>query len=597
MALEMDSKTGRLNGLGRILALVRPYRGRFVAACVCLLAASGIGLVYPQAVRIAVDEGVTSGSLDALDRIGLALVGLFVVQAIFTWWRHYLMSWLGERAVADVRRRLIERLVRLPPGWFHERHTGELVGRLAGDVTILEGAVGTELSMAMRNAIQLIGGVVLLFVVDVQLTLIMLCVVPPMTISLMVFGRRIRAMSKAVQDAIADTNARVQEVFGAIDTVQVFGQEQRESERYGAGVERAFERAIGLARWRATFMATASLTGFLAIGAIVWLGGRRVATGEMSPGSLTAFLLYTTVVAVALASLTSLWAALMRAAGATERLFAIIETEPAIQSPAEPKPLPAGAQPLRFEGVFFHYPTRPDVPVLRGIDLTIAPGQTVALVGPSGAGKSTLTALLPRFYDPDEGRVCFGGIDLRELDLDELRARIAIVPQDPVLFSGTVAENIAYGCPEAAPEAIEAAARMAHADDFVRSFPQGYDTLCGERGVQLSGGQRQRIALARALLRDPEVLILDEATSSLDAESEALIQQALTEATQARTTVVIAHRLSTVRDADRIIVFQEGRVVQSGDHTTLMRQGGLYRKLVERQLGANERQATSSGDA
>lgn len=581
----------RGSALGRILALVRPYRGRFVLACLCLLAASGIGLVYPQAVRVAVDEGLASGSLDELNRIGLALLALFVVQAFFTWWRHYLMSWLGERAVADVRRRLIAHLVRLPPGWFHERHTGELVGRIAGDVTILEGAVGTELSMAMRNAVQLIGGLALLFVVDVELTLIMLCIVPPMTISLMVFGRRIRAMSKDVQDAIADTNARVQEFFGAIDTVQVFGQEAQEAERYGAGVERAFGRAIALARWRATFMATASLTGFLAIGAIVWLGGRRVAMGEMSPGSLTAFLLYTTVVAVALASLTSLWAALMRAAGATERLFAIIETEPDIQSPPDPKPLPSGPRPIRFEAVSFRYPSRPDVPVLREIDLTIVPGETVALVGPSGAGKSTLTALLPRFYDPDEGRVTFGGVDLRDLDLDALRSRVAVVPQDPVLFSGTIAENIAYGRPDASREEIEAAARLANAHRFVLDFPEGYDTLCGERGVQLSGGQRQRIALARALLCDPEILILDEATSSLDAESEALIQQALAEATKSRTTVVIAHRLSTVRDADRIVVLEGGRVVESGRHEALMSEGGLYRRLVERQLAGDEHAA------
>ncbi|MEM9073825.1 MAG: ABC transporter transmembrane domain-containing protein [Myxococcota bacterium] len=574
------------SALRRILALVRPYMGRFLLACVFLFLGSGIGLVYPQAVRFAVDEGLAEGSFDRLDQVGLALIVLFLVQAIFTWWRHYLMSWLGERAVADVRRRVMDRLVKLPPGWFHQRRTGELVGRISGDVTILEGAVGSELSLSLRNSVQLIGGIVLLFVVDVKLTLIMLAIVPPLTITIMVFGRRIRSMSRKVQDAVADTNARVQEVFGAIATVQAFRQEGTEASRYGDGVEVAFGRAVRLARWRATFMATSSLAGFLAIGVIIWVGGRRVAVGDMSAGSLTAFLLYTTIVAVALASLTSLWAALMRAAGATQRLFEIIETVPEIRNPETPTRLPFGKKAFRLEDVTFRYPSRPDLVVLDDVTLEIAPGETVALVGPSGAGKSTLTALLPRFYDPLKGRITFGGVDLRELDLEDLRGAISMVPQDPVLFSGTIAENIAYGEPNTPNAQIEAAAKAANAHEFVLSFPEGYNTLCGERGVQLSGGQRQRIALARALLADPALLILDEATSSLDAESEAAIQQALAEATKSRTTLIIAHRLSTVRDADRIVVMEGGRIVESGRHEALMEEAGLYRRLVEHQLSA-----------
>ncbi len=568
----------------RTLELVWPHRLRFLLATFFLLLGSGIGLAYPRAVQKAIDALGAEGAIAAFDKVGFFLVALFLVQAAFTWCRHYLMSWLGERAVADLRARVFYHLSLQPPGWFHAQRTGELVGRIAGDVTTLQGFVGSELSIGLRNLVQLIGGVVLLVIADPQLTLMMLLIVPPMILSVMFFGRFIRRMSKKLQDAVAQTNGRVQEVLAAIMTVQAFVQEKRENDAYAEGVEASFGAALSLARWRASFMSVSSVSGYLALAAVVWMGGRRVVSGELSPGSLVEFVMYTSIIAVALASLASMWTALQRAAGATERLYAIIDAVPAIQSPPSPESMPSKDAPLRFRNVSFAYESRPDERVLSDVDLEIPAGQTVALVGPSGAGKSTLTSLVPRFYDPTGGQVELGGADLRTLPVDALRKRIAIVPQDPVLFSGTIAENISYGRPQASMREIEEAARRANVHAFVTSFPEGYETVCGERGVQLSGGQRQRVAIARALLADPELLILDEATSNLDAESEALIQDALREVSRDRTTLIIAHRLSTVRDADQIVVMEDGRIMQTGRHDELMAEGGVYRRLVEHQL-------------
>ena len=584
----------RLAVLWRLVPLIRPHRARFALALGALFAASAINLVYPWAARLAVDVGMGARSAHDLDLIVLGLCGVFVVNAVLVWLRHYSMSWLGERVVADLRALVFDRILTLPLAWFHERRSGELVGRLAADVTVVEGVVGTELSMALRNSIQMAGGLVLLFVIDVKLTLLMLGIVPPIVLATIFFGRRIRKMTRAVQDELAQVSGQVQESIGAIATVQAFVRQGAEARRYRDGVERAFGRTLELVRWRSWFYATAMTAGYVGVAAVIWLGGRALVRGDLSAGDLTSFFLYTFIVAGALADLANLWSALQRAAGATDRLFAVIDTVPEIRDPEAPVALPAGKGAIRFERVSFAYPSRRAQPVLVDVDLDIQPGEVVALVGPSGAGKSTFLSLLYRFYDVDAGRVLVEGVDVRALPLAQLRRALAMVAQEPVLFAGTIRDNIAYGAAgELSQAEIEAAARDAHAHDFITAFPDGYDTVIGERGTKLSGGQKQRVALARAIVADPRVLILDEATSNLDAESEAAVQAALARLMRGRTTIIVAHRLSTVRDADRIVVLDGARVVEQGRHDELMARRGTYHRLVEHQLIGDDHMAAS----
>ncbi|HEX3763240.1 MAG TPA: ABC transporter transmembrane domain-containing protein [Kofleriaceae bacterium] len=582
----------RLAVLWRLLPLLWPHRARFLLAMVALCGASAINLVYPWAARQVVDIGLKQASLGALDQILVLMVGVFVVNAALVWFRHYTLSWLGERVVADLRCLVFDRVLTLPMAWFHDRRSGELVGRLASDVTVVEGIMGGQLSMGLRNALQLIGALVMLFVIDVQLTLLMLAIVPPLTLTMIYFGRRIRKMARAVQDELARVSGHVQESIGAIGTVQAFVRESYEAGRYRIGVEQAFHETLSMVRWRSWFMSTAMTAGYVGVTAVVWIGGRALIRGELTAGQLLSFFLYTFIVAGALDNVSDLWSALQRAAGATDRLFAVVDTVPVIRDPEPARALPAGKGALQLERVSFAYPSRRGQPVLTDVDLEVAPGEVVALVGPSGAGKSTILSLLYRFYDVDAGRVLVEGVDVRELKLGELRRALAMVAQEPVLFSGTIRDNIGYGRAGATAAEIERAARDAYAHDFITGFPDGYATMIGERGTKLSGGQKQRIALARALLADPRVLILDEATSNLDAESEAAVQAALARLMHGRTTIIVAHRLSTVRDADRIVVIEGARVVEQGRHDELMARRGTYHRLVEHQLIADHRAAS-----
>lgn len=570
--------------LRRLLAMARPELPALSLGTVFLFISSAAMLAYPRAIGSLVDEALGARSQHALDGIALMMLGVFVVQGVTMALRLYLFSTSGERVVTRLRKDLFGALLAQEVGFFDARRTGELTSRLASDTTVLQNTVSINLSMSLRYTLQTLGGVALLFYTSATLTLVMLALMPPVVLGAKLNGRRVRRLARGVQDAVAASNEVAEEDLSGIRTVRSFAAEKAEVARYGAAVD----RALGLAKQRiaqsALFMGAASIAGYGSVAAVLWYGGRLVVSGELSVGALTSFLIYTLVVAMSFSGMAELWAEFQRASGAAERVFELLDRVPAIPSGGQRVPELKGH--VEFRGVRFAYPTRPDVPVLLGLDLELRPGEVVAVVGPSGAGKSTLASLLSRFYDPQEGAVLLDGHPLPSLDPEWLRRNIGMVAQEPQLFSCSIADNIRYGRPEATDAQVEQAARAANAHDFIQRFPDGYRTHVGERGVQLSGGQKQRVAIARAVLKDPRLLILDEATSALDAESEHLVKDALERLMQGRTTLIIAHRLSTVASASRVLVLEGGQVIQSGTHAALMAQGGLYRRLVERQFVA-----------
>ncbi len=577
--------------LARLLPLLRPYTGRLVVALVCLVVAAGAGLAFPAVVRWLLDAAFVARDRSLLDRMALGLVVVFAVQGVCNYVQVLLLSGTAERVLAELRGALFAHLVRLSPAFYTERRTGELTSRLSADLTSLQSLMNTWVSEFARQVLFLVGGAVLLTQTDPHLTLTTLAVAPVVVAVAVVCGRALRKASAGVQDRLADAGALADEAFSQIRTVQSFVREAEEVRRYDALLSGVVRAALARVQVRAAFFGIVGFVAFAGVAAVLWEGGRRVLDGSLTAGALVSFLFYAFFIAAAVGSLASLFGSYQEAIGAAQRVFELLNERPTVAEPERPVPLPTAQRGRRgavaFEGVHFRY--APDLPdVLHGVTLRAAPGEVVALVGRSGAGKTTIGSLLPRFWDVTGGRVVLDGVDVRDVALGELRGAVGVVPQEPALFSGTVRENIALARPGASMDEVIAAARAAHADEFVRQLPQGYDTPVGERGVKLSGGQRQRIAIARVFLKDPAVVVLDEATSSLDTESERLVEEALAELLDGRTTLIIAHRLSTVRRADRVVVLDAGRVVEEGTHAELLARGGLYARLYRGQFREEE---------
>jgi ABC transporter fused permease/ATP-binding protein len=576
-------KPSRRLPLRRLYTLIRPERNRILVGLLFLAVASGAELVFPQAIKKLLDDTRVTTDPTLVNQIALVMLAVFSVQSVAGACRYYLFTTTGERVVARLREQLFRRVLDQEIAFFDQHRTGELTSRLSSDTAVLQNTVSVNISMLLRNTAGVIGGVALLFYTSPVLTLIMLGVIPPVALGAVAVGRRIRRFSKEAQEALAKASEVADETFAGVRTVRSFTQEPAEAKRYSQAVWRAFELARRRTIAAASFSSGGSFAAYGALAIVLWYGGRLVVANQMSVGGLVSFVIYSLMVAFSLGALGDLWADLMRASGATERVFELIDRTPEI--PAEGGERPAGvAGRVDLEAVRFSYPSRPEVEVLGGVDLTVAPGEIIALVGRSGSGKSTIAALLSRLYDPSKGRLLLDGRDLRALDPRWLRRQIGVVAQEPILFSTSIAQNIRYGREDATEEEVIAAAKAANAHGFIEKFPAGYATEVGERGVQLSGGQKQRVAIARAVLKDPKILILDEATSALDAESEHLVKEALDRLMRGRTTLVIAHRLSTVRDATRVLVVDEGKIVQAGPHDSLFKEDGIYRRLVERQL-------------
>ncbi len=580
--------------LVRLLAFARPYRWVFVVGVVATLVSSGLNLVFPALFGRLIDASFLKvGSTDTsqLDRTVVALLGIFALSAVFGAAQSFLLSRVGAGVVADLRRAVFAHLLTLSPRFFGEHKTGDLTSRLTSDVGTVQTVTSTALAQLAAQSVSLVGAVVLLVTTSPRLSLLTLAVIPLVIGTAVTIGRRIRRVSREVQDAVAGANASAEEAISGVRVVQSFTAESLEEGRYGQGVTQSFLAALKRARLQALMAGVMSFLTFGALAVVLWYGGRLVMAGSLTPGNLVTFLFYALQVGGTVVALTGVFNQFQEALGASGRIFELLDERSDLPQPAQPAPLARAEGRVSFDGVSFTYDGDAEgtrAAVLRDVTLDVPAGQVVALVGPSGAGKTTLVNLIPRFWDVTGGTLRVDGRDVRDYALADLRAQVGLVPQETLLFSGSIRENILYGRPDARPDEVEAAARAANAHEFISAFPHGYDTVVGERGVKLSGGQRQRVAIARAILKDPRILILDEATSALDNESEALVQAALERLMQGRTTFVIAHRLSTIRNADRILVMDAGRVTEDGTHAQLLAAGGLYRDLYELQFRAEQ---------
>ncbi len=585
----MSRSGGAVSSLLPVLRYLWPHKARLAAASAALLFTAGATLSLGWGLQVLIDDGFGGGTADDLRAAIILLLSIAAAMAVGTFLRFYLVSWLGERVSADIRKAVFDNIVRLHPGYFESNRSGEIMSRLTTDTTLLQTIIGSSFSMALRSSLTLVGALVMMLVTNLKLSLIIAVGVPLVLLPILVFGRRVRRLSNQSQESIASVGSYAGEIIQHIRVVQSYTREQYESEAFAAEVERAFGIARRRIRQRALLICVAILLLFVGMSGMLWEGGQDVISGRMSGGELGAFVFYAIMVGSGVATISEVWGELQRAAGAAERLVELIETSSLIQDPGLASAAAATGKPtLALEDVSFRYPTRPETAALADFTLPIEAGRSLALVGPSGAGKSTVFELLQRFYDPQQGRVTLDGRDIRTLGLRQLREHIALVPQQPALFTGDVSYNIAYGKPGATPDEIIAAAKTAHAHEFITELPQGYASHLGEQGVRLSGGQRQRIALARAILNDPDILLLDEATSALDTESEYHVQKALEVLMRGRTTVIIAHRLSTILHADKIAVMDHGRLVATGSHEELLLSSPLYARLAKLQFRESE---------
>ena len=574
-----------LRPLGRLVPYILRYRGRAAAALAALVVASLTTLIVPVAVRRMIDFGFSDKAVQLIDSYFAVMVLVVAVLAVSSALRFYLVTTLGERIVADLRADVFAHLTRLSPAYFDAVRSGEIVSRLTADTTQIKSAVGASVSIALRNLVLFFGGAGMMVVTSPRLSLFVLGAIPVIVLPLVGFGRAVRRRGRAAQDTLAEASGYANELIGATRTLQAFTNEKLARSRFGAAVEQAYVAARGATKARAVLTAVVIFLVFASIVVVLWVGAQDVLAGDMTPGRLGQFVLYAVFAAGGLGELSQVWGEISQASGAAERLSEILAVQPNIRSPARPVALPKPANgDVEFHKVGFFYPSRPDIPVLENLSFRVAPGEKLALVGPSGAGKSTIFQLILRFYDPTSGNITFDGVRLTDTDPAALRSRIALVPQDSIVFATSVRDNIQFGRPDATEAEIEKAAEAAHAAEFIRRLPLGFETPIGERGVTLSGGQRQRIAIARAILRKAPLLLLDEATSSLDAESETLVQQALKRLMLNRTSIVIAHRLATVQSCDRILVIDNGRIVEEGTHASLASASGLYARLAKLQF-------------